>query len=135
MPAMPPPQTTTSALRGTMGADCNTRAARVCEVAGTRVACCCSAAMPIPDPFEPESPHIDTRMFEFVERRREEQARARRQRIQLVAIVALGLIGIVLTVSNAILVSRLIARPVTPPAVAPPPVRSAAPVTPVEREP
>lgn len=88
--------------------------------------------MPIPDWNEPDAPQTDTRMFEFVERRREEQARARRQRIQLVAIAALGLIGIVLTVSNAVLVSRLIARPVTPPAVLPPPARSAAPV---EREP
>ncbi len=83
--------------------------------------------MPIPDLPEPESPHADTRMLEFVERRREEQARARRQRIQIIAIIALGLIGIVLTVSNAVLVSRLVAPPVTPPIVAPPPVRSAAP--------
>ena len=91
--------------------------------------------MPIHDSPEPESPHVDTRMFEFVERRREEQARARRQRIQIVAIVALGLVGIILAVSNAILVSRLVARPLTPPVATPPLARSAAPVTPVEREP
>jgi len=86
--------------------------------------------MAIPDLPEPESPHLDTRMLEFVERRREEQALKRRQRIQLVAIVALGLVGILLTVSNAVLVSRLVAGPVTPPVVAPPPVRSAAPAPP-----
>jgi hypothetical protein len=85
--------------------------------------------MTIPDLPEPESPHMDTRMLEFVERRREEQARARRQRMQLVAIIALGLTCIILTVSNAVLVSRLVARPATPPVVVPP-VRSAAPVTP-----
>jgi hypothetical protein len=89
--------------------------------------------MTIPDLPEPESPHMDTRMLEFVERRREEQAHARRQRIQLVAIIALGLTCIILTVSNAVLVSRLFARPATPSAVAPP-VRSAAPVTPAAPE-
>jgi hypothetical protein len=83
--------------------------------------------MPISDLPDPESPHADTRMLEFVERRREEQARARRERIQIIAIIALGLIGIVLTVSNAVLVSRLVATPVTPPVVVPPPVRSAVP--------
>jgi len=81
--------------------------------------------MPIRDLPDPESPQVDTRMLEFVARRRGEQAQARRQRIQLIAIIALGLIGVVLTVSNAVLVSRLIARPVTPPAVLPPRLRSA----------
>jgi len=93
-----------------------------------------TATMPIPDLPEPESPRMDTRMLDFVERRREEQALKRRQRIQLVAIVALGLVGIVLTVSNAVLVSRLVARPVTPPVVAPPPVRTAAPTPAPESE-
>ena len=80
--------------------------------------------MPIPEDIEPE-PHVDTRMLEFVQRRREEQATARRQRVQAIAITALGIIGIILTVSNAVLVSRLVARPVTPPAVIPAPMRSA----------
>jgi len=83
--------------------------------------------MPIPELPDYESSH-DTRMLEFVARRRE-QAQARRQRIQLIAIIALGLIGVVLTVSNAVLVSRLMARPVTPPVVLPPRVRSAPPST------
>jgi hypothetical protein len=81
---------------------------------------------------EPESPPIDTRMLEFVERRREEQARARRQRIQLIAIVALGVISIVLTISNALLVKRLLARPAMPPVVNAPAARSAAPAQPAE---
>jgi hypothetical protein len=80
--------------------------------------------MPIHEQSEPE-PQVDMRMLEFVQRRREEQAVARRQRVQVVAIIALGIIGIVLTVSNAVLVSRLVARPVTPPAVVQAPVRSA----------
>ena len=65
--------------------------------------------MPIPEDPEPESPTMHLRMLEFVERRREEQARARRQRIQLIALTGLGIIGIVLAVSNAVLVSRLVA--------------------------
>ena len=81
---------------------------------------------------EPESPPIDTRMLEFVERRREEQARARRQRIQLIAIIALGVISIVLTISNALLVKRLLARPAVPPVVNAPAARSAAPAQPAE---
>jgi len=84
--------------------------------------------MPIPELPDYESSH-DTRVLEFVARRREEQAHARRQRIQLIAIIALGLIGVVLTVSNAVLVSRLVARPVTPPVVLPPRVRSAPPAS------
>src|SRR5438128_1448994 len=80
--------------------------------------------MPIPEDIEPE-PQVDTRMLEFVQRRREEQAAARRQRVQAIAITALGIIGIILTVSNAVLVSRLVARPATPPTVIPPPVRPA----------
>ena len=80
--------------------------------------------MPIPEHIEPE-PQVDTRMLEFVQRRREEQAVARRQRVQAIAITALGIIGIILTVSNAVLVSRLVARPVMSPPVVPAPVRSA----------
>jgi hypothetical protein len=85
--------------------------------------------MPIRDLPDPDAPEVDTRMLEFVARRREEHAQARRQRIQLIAIIALGLIGVVLTVSNAVLVSRLVARPATPPLVLPPRVRSAPPST------
>lgn len=77
---------------------------------------------------EAEEPEIDARMLEFVERRREEQAHARRQRIQLIAIIALGVIAVVLTVFNAVLVNRLMSRPAMPAAVNPsPPVRSTAP--------
>jgi hypothetical protein len=81
------------------------------------------------DDMADENPsHLDHgRMAEFIERRREDQARARRERIQLVAITVLGLIAIVLTVSNAVLVSRLIARPARPPAAAPLAPRPAAP--------
>jgi hypothetical protein len=66
---------------------------------------------------------MDLRMLEFVERRRAEQARARRQRIQFVAIVGLGSIGIILAVANVMLVSRLVARPLSVP-TGPSPVRS-----------
>ena len=77
---------------------------------------------------EAEEPEIDAGMLEFVERRREEQAHARRQRIQLIAIIALGVIAIVLTVFNVLLVNRLLSRPAMPAAVnPPPPVRSTAP--------
>ena len=76
---------------------------------------------------EADEPEIDARMLEFVERRREEQAHERRQRVQLIAIIALGVIAVVLTVFNAMLVNRLLSRPAMPAAVNPPPVRSTAP--------
>ena len=84
--------------------------------------------MPLPEPTEPESPQMDTRMVEFLERRRAEQAQARRQRVQLVAILALGLIAIGLTVSNAVLVSRLVARSAPP--AGPTAPRASAPLEP-----
>ena len=87
--------------------------------------------MPIPEDVEPGTPRADTRLLEFIERRRQQDVRDRRQRLQLAAIACLGVIVLILTISNAVLVSRLLARPPVPPALAPQPtVRPAPPTTP-----
>jgi cytoskeletal protein RodZ len=84
----------------------------------------------IPDDVGPDTAQADGKLIEFIERRREEQARNRRQRLQLIVIACLGVIGLLLTVSNAVLVSRLLARRSVPPATAPlSPVRGATLVT------
>ena len=82
--------------------------------------------MPIPEDVGPSAPQADSRLIAYVERRREEEARVRRQRWQLIAIACLGGIVVILTVSNAVLLSRLLARPPVPPVVALAPVTAPA---------
>ena len=87
--------------------------------------------MPIPEDVEPGTPQADARLLEFIERRRQREVRDRRQRLQLAAIACLGVIVLILTISNAVLLSRLLARPLVPPALAPQPtVRRAPSATP-----
>src|SRR5438309_1301321 len=138
MPAMPAPQMTTSAVCLLIRAlDCNTWGHRSPHLGGTSLAYSGALArsggrrMPIPEDVEPGTPRADTRLLEFIERRRQQDVRDRRQRLQLAAIACLGVIVLILTISNAFLVSRRHARPPVPPALAPQPtVRPAPPTTP-----
>jgi hypothetical protein len=82
--------------------------------------------MPIPEDIGRGAPQADSRVIAYIERRREEEARDRRQRLQLGTIACLGGIVLILTVSNAVLLSRLLARPPAPPAVAPAPMSAPA---------
>jgi hypothetical protein len=103
--------------------------------------------MPIPGRLESEEPQADAGLLEFINRRRLQQARQRRQRALVIATAALGLTAVALAVSNVILIRRLVwhadgPAPVTvsPPApvaaasARPPdpavPAASSAPVTP-----
>jgi type IV secretory pathway VirB10-like protein len=84
--------------------------------------------MPIRDEDEYEEQQADAGLLEFIDRRRDHQARERRQRVLVAAIAALAVIAIALAFSNMVLLRRLAGRPEsTPAASAPiaPPVASA----------
>lgn len=84
--------------------------------------------MPIRDNDESEEPQADSGLLEFIDQRRDYQARERRRRLMVAAIAALGVITIALAFSNAILMRRLAARTESPPAASvPTPAAAAAP--------
>lgn len=84
--------------------------------------------MPIRDTGESGEPQADSDLLEYIDRRRDYQARQRRRRFLVAAVAALGVIVIALVFSNVVLMRRLAARTESPPvASAPTPVPSAAP--------
>ena len=91
--------------------------------------------MPIPDHHERKGSKADAGLLEYIDRRRLNQVRERRQRTLMRTTVALGLLAAILAVSNVILLNRLNATPDAPPPAnvasatlpAPEPVAPAAP--------
>ena len=100
--------------------------------------------MPIADRTDPEEPQADAELLDFIDRRRDQQARQRRHRILVAAIAALALIAVALAFSNVILLRRLAERGESPgparvspssPPVATAPAAPAAPVAPAPAAP
>jgi hypothetical protein len=84
--------------------------------------------MPIRDTDESEEPQADNDLLEYIDRRRDYQARQRRRRFLVAAVAALGVITLALAFSNVVLMRRLAARTESPPvAAAPTPAPSAEP--------
>jgi hypothetical protein len=85
--------------------------------------------MPIRDADESEH-QADSDLLEFIDRRRDHQARERRRRLLLAVVAALALISLALVFSNVVLMRRLAGRPDAPPDTSVP--TPAAAVTPAE---
>ena len=84
--------------------------------------------MPIRDTDESGEPQADSDLLEYIDRRRDYQARKRRRRFLVAAVAALGVIAIILAFSNVVLMRRLAARTESPPVASlPTPAPSAAP--------
>ena len=88
--------------------------------------------MPIPDQPESEEPQADARLLEFIRERRQQGERQRRHQMLVVATAALGLIAVVLAISNALLIKRLMGRGPSTAVTAPAPSVASAPAVPAE---